>query len=911
MRDTRPHILVACVIAVVLLIGSHRSLQNALTDLRFVWFPLDASAITVLVAIDPPSIDKMGAWPWPRERHGELIEQLTRAGASDIVLDIDFSAPSNPVSDAAFAAALNRAGQSVVLPTFKQWVRTGDQRLIHINRPWPEFERESWSALVNVAVEPDGLVRRYPFGEPLDGQFVPSVGALIAGKYETAAPPLWIDFSIRADSIPMVSYADVLRGESAALQKLKGKKVLVGGTAIELGDRISVPNGQIMPGPLLQLLAAESIIQDRILRPVPGAATAGLVLLALLMALLWRRRSVAARVAGLVAFAVVAEAAATLLQVKYAVILETALWQIAISAYLVAVALDEIDFRTLLGGVAERRFQRIAMSLGDGLVCTDRSGLVTVWNPGARELFGYRDDEMLGQPLARILETNGAPFSIAEQHFGKAVEAIGRVLELDGRRKDGSAFPIEATISRWEGTDGHQYGALLRDVSARKREAERVRYLAEHDTLTDLANRYALYEHLRKVLTAAKEQQRQIALLVLDLDKFKQINDNHGHASGDRLLCDVAQRLGMIVEKGDVVARLSGDEFAIVIGGDDVPERARRLAERISLTFRKIAFFIEEREIRINASIGVATYPDYGSTVDELFGNADLALYRAKSAGRGRHVFFEHSLREEVEKRAHLEAELAGAIDNKELELFYQPQVALKDGRLAGAEVLIRWRHPHRGLLPPAEFMAVIDSSPMSSPVANWVLEAACRQGRAWCDLGHRVRLGVNLSPSQLQAGDLAATVAAALERTGFAPELLELEVTENILLSDDDITRDTFRRIRELGVHIVFDDFGTGYASLTYLKKFALNGLKIDQSFVRGLGGNSDDAAIVGSTVSLGKMLGLHIVAEGIESAAVAEVLRTMGCDEGQGYHFGAPMPAGDFAQKFLTAKAATGVAA
>ena len=362
----RPHILVACVIAVVLLIGSHRTLQNALTDLRFVGFPREASATTVLVAIDPPSIDKMGAWPWPRERHGELIEQLTRAGASDIVFDIDFSAPSNPVSDAAFAKALNLAGKSVVLPTFKQWSGTRDQRTVHINRPWPEFEKASWSALVNVAVEPDGLVRRYPFGEPLDGQFVPSVGALIAGKYETTAPPLWIDFSIRADSIPMMPYVDVLHGEPAALQKLKGKKVLIGGTAIELGDRISVPNGQIMPGPLLQLLAAEAIIQNRVLRPISGATAVGLVLLALLMALLWRRRSVAVRVAGLVVVAIAAEAAATVLQVKYAVILETALWQIAICAYLVAVALDEIDFRTLLGGVAERRFQRIACRSATG-----------------------------------------------------------------------------------------------------------------------------------------------------------------------------------------------------------------------------------------------------------------------------------------------------------------------------------------------------------------------------------------------------------------------------------------------------------------------------------------------------------------------------------------------------------------
>jgi diguanylate cyclase (GGDEF)-like protein len=460
-------------------------------------------------------------------------------------------------------------------------------------------------------------------------------------------------------------------------------------------------------------------------------------------------------------------------------------------------------------------------------------------------------------------------------------------------------------VSRWEGAEGHQYGCLLRDISARKREAERVRYLAEHDTLTDLANRHALYEHLQAVLVQAKEQQHQVALLVLDLDKFKHVNDSYGHACGDQILCDVAQRLSSLVEKNDLAARLSGDEFAIVIGGDDVAARARRLAELISLAFRRISFFVDERELRINASIGIAIYPEYGLTVDELFGNADLALYRAKAAGRGRHVFFERAIRQEVEQRARLETELTRAIEDKELELFYQPQVSLKDGRLVGAEALIRWRHPHRGLLPPAEFLPVILNSAMSSRVATWVMDTACRQGRAWCELGHRIRLGVNLAPSQFQVGDLAADVAAVLDRTGFPPELLELEVTENILLADDDTTRDTFRRIQKLGVHIVFDDFGTGYASLTYLKRFALNGLKIDQSFVRELGGNADDAAIVGTTISLGKMLGLHLVAEGIESAAVAELLKSMGCDEGQGYHFGMPMPAAEFTEKLLTATA------
>ena len=250
--------------------------------------------------------------------------------------------------------------------------------------------------------------------------------------------------------------------------------------------------------------------------------------------------------------------------------------------------------------------------------------------------------------------------------------------------------------------------------------------------------------------------------------------------------------------------------------------------------------------------------------------------------------------------------ELAGAIERNELELYFQPQVTLKDGKLAGAESLIRWRHPERGVVPPAEFMPIVNSSPMSDRIAQWVLKTACRQGRLWEQQGHGIRVGVNLSPSQLQSGDLPATVDAVLKDTGFSPTLLELEVTEDILLEDDESARKTFRRIQDLGVRIAFDDFGTGYASLTYLKKFPLDRLKIDKSFVRELRAISDDAAIVGCTISLGKLLHLKVIAEGIENADTAILLHTMGCEEGQGYHFGPPMPAAEFERRFLEGRAA-----
>jgi len=888
--------------------GMHNALQSAITDMRFGWFPRQASGNVVLVAIDSPSIEKIGVWPWPRRLHAELIDRLESAGASDIVFDVDFSSQSDPAFDRAFADALQRAGGSVVLPTFKQLVADRENGTsTHVNRPLPEFGKHAWSAVVNVPLEPDGLVRRYSFGETLDGVFVPSVGALLASRYERKQRPLQIDFSISADSLPTVSYVDVLRGDPGVLKIFKNKKVIIGATALELGDRFNVPNGRVIPGPVLQMLAAESILQNRVLRASSAGITlGGLGFIVLLKMLLWSRISAGLRFVALVGIAGAAEVGAILLQAKLPVIVDTSLWLTAIAAYLAALALDEIDFRGLLGKIAEKRFHKIAMSLGDGLVCSDQDSLITVWNPGAVAIFGYQPAEMIGQPLDRICALrdgagNLAPFSILELPLGALQVSGGKVLELEGRRKNSEVFPLEACFSEWQGVDGLQYGAVMRDISVRKREAERIRYLAEHDTLTGLANRNKLHERLGATLAEAEAKQREVALLMMDLDKFKQINDTLGHACGDQLLCGVAERLSALAEGDCLVARLSGDEFAIVVSGADAVDRAKELAERISLALSESPFTVDVRQLRVSGSIGVATFPRDCATADELLGNADLALYQAKAAGRGGYVLFERGLRAELESRLALEAALARAAEQHEFEMFYQPQVSLETGKLVGAEALIRWRHPDRGVVAPDDFMPVVNGSSISDGIALWVLETVCRQGHQWQQKGFDIRLGVNLSLSQFQSGDLAATVDAVLQDTGFSPSLLELEVTEGILLEDDERALAIFDRIQDLGVGIAFDDFGTGFASLTYLKKFPLDRLKIDKSFVQNLRADSDDMAIVGATIGLGKLLGLSVIAEGIQDRATADLLGSKGCEEGQGYYFGRPMPAAEFEQRFL----------
>jgi len=907
VKQARLHLLVVFVVGVVWLTAMHDVLQNALADMRFGFVTRPASGSVVVVAIDPPSIEKVGTWPWPRSLHGQLIEELESAGVTDIGFDVDFSSPSVPAADDAFLAALKKAGGSIVLPVFKQKVaNTGSGPGIHINRPVQAFAENAWLALVNVGTERDGVVRRYPFGATVDGNVLPSMAAMIAGSAKVHDSSFWIDFGIRADTIPVVSYADVLRGNPSVLRALRNKKVIVGGTAVELGDRFTTPHGRIISGPVVQALAAESILQGRDLQRLSDVfAFPGIALLVLCMAATWRRLPPGGRAALLLGLVAGIEAGAALLQAKLPLVLDTSLLDVAIAAYLVVIALDEIDFRGMLSRIADRRFERIAMSLGDGLICADHAGRITLWNPGAEAIFGYAPQDMIGRAVDDIFVADAAGakrFSLLAVSKAQLQAAGGQLIELTGQRRNGMRFALEACLSGWQGAEGFQYGVLLRDISERKREAEKIRYLAEIDTLTGLPNRNTLHQHLTAALADSQFDDGKVAVLQIDLDGFKEINDLLGHGYGDQVLIAVGEQLKALAGDDGFLARLGGDEFAIVVGGRGAAERADALASKILETFKQGPMPVGGRELVVGASIGIVVYPEDGATTQELLGNVDLALHSAKAEGRGRHEFFHGQLRKDLEARLSLEAEIKRAAENKEFELFYQPQIDLRDGRLVGAEALIRWRHPTRGLVSPGDFIPVVNASPLAHDVGCWVLAAACIQGRAWQERGHHVRIAVNLSPIQLQSGDLSAVVSAVLQATGFSPSLLELEVTEDIVLADEQRALKNFRELQALGVRLAFDDFGTGYAGLSYLKKFPLNVLKIDRGFVAGLCQSADDMAIVAATVTMSRQLGLKVIAEGIEDQGTAEALSMLGCDEGQGFLYGKPMPAPEFEQRFLS---------
>ena len=547
----------------------------------------------------------------------------------------------------------------------------------------------------------------------------------------------------------------------------------------------------------------------------------------------------------------------------------------------------------------QTRFEHIADTSPDAIVCADAQGRVSFWSAAAERLFGHTVAQALGQPLAILVPERmsggheGDLRQIARNDPGRLVD---RTVELIARHRDGGEFPVELSLSRWEENGRAAFGAIVRDVRERRASEERLFRLVHLDQLTGLTNRTIALSRAG----AAIEDAGTATILMLDLDGFKEVNDVLGHAAGDTVLRVAAQRLLTCVGPGETVSRLGGDEFALVLPGVGDPLRAIVTAEAVLHALAE-PFHVEGQTLRLGASVGIAVAPAHGEEANELFACADMALYRAKAEGRRRYHLYTPALREATTRRRRCQDALHRAVERGEFVLFYQPQVRLSDGALVGAEALIRWQHPERGVLAPAAFLEVLEAGPEAALVGDWVLRTACAQAQAWRSLGTPgFRIGVNLFAAQFRRGDLAERVQATLAGTGLPATALELEITETIVLRHDAAVAAALEELRAIGVGIAFDDYGTGYASLSLLKRFPLTRLKIDRSFVTGMASSQQDATIIRAILQLGRGFGLAVIAEGIETVAEHERLRTKGCEEGQGYLFGKPMPPEAFARRF-----------
>jgi diguanylate cyclase (GGDEF)-like protein/PAS domain S-box-containing protein len=556
-------------------------------------------------------------------------------------------------------------------------------------------------------------------------------------------------------------------------------------------------------------------------------------------------------------------------------------------------ALRESEAGRKLSEERSRLAWEVFESSRECIMITDAEGTIVSVNRAFTAITGYTAEEVLGQN-PRLLKSGHQSAEFYRDLWKTLLERGCWQGELWNRRKNGEVYAEWLSISTVYGADGgptHFIG-VASDITKTKRTEEYIRHLAYFDALTGLANRTLLREKLAEALANARRHGTEVSILFIDLDHFKTVNESLGHSLGDRLLKIVADRLRSLVKDTDTVARLGGDEFSLMLT-ETGQDAAAGVAQRIFGLFEH-PITLDSHTLHVAVSIGISIYPKDGEDAESLLRYADAALYRAKESGRKVFHFFHPEMNEAARERLTLEVELRQAVARREFELHYQPQVELAGHRLVGLEALLRWHHPELGSVSPAKFIPIAENNGLIVEIGAWVLREACRQIKTWRDRGLvGVPVSVNVSAVQIRNGNLMQTLRDILEESGLPGTALELEVTESLMIQDTELILGQFRALKTLGVSVSIDDFGTGYSNLSYLKRFPIDKLKIDRSFVRDIVGNPDDAAIAHAVVSMGRSLRLKVIAEGVENEPQADILRKMGCDEGQGYLFARPMPA------------------
>lgn len=541
----------------------------------------------------------------------------------------------------------------------------------------------------------------------------------------------------------------------------------------------------------------------------------------------------------------------------------------------------------------EQLLRKIIETEPECVKLVDVEGNILEVNPAGLAMLQSSDpSEIVGQSILEFV----APEFKSRFHavMRRVISGEPAVLEMEVIGSKGRKRRVESHAAPLYGPDGRVSSLLMvmRDISERANAESQVHYLAHYDLLTGLPNRALYRDRLLQAMAQAKRTSTLVAVMFMDIDHFKDVNDSLGHAIGDQLLKEIAQRIRACVRETDTVARFGGDEFGLIQTNLNTVEGTADLADRLIKEIGQ-PFHIEGHEIHTAASIGVTIYPFDDHKAEEILKNADMAMYKAKREGRGRYQFYIAELNKIIQQRTAIERDLRTALQKDQLRLHYQPQLDLTTGQVVGVEALLRWQHPERGDISPVEFIPVAESTGLIMPIGEWVLRTACQQARAWQDAGlPPVRVAINLSAVQFRHKNLHETITQALSDSSLDPRWLEIELTESLIMKDVRTTIDTLQHLHELGVQISIDDFGTGYSSLSYLTRFPISKIKLDKSFVRDVD-KKDGAAIAHTVITLGHSLNMKVMAEGVETVEQLRFLREHGCNEVQGYYFGRPMPA------------------
>ncbi len=882
----------------------------------------------VIVAIDERSLQYLGRWPWSRQTHARLVDRATRYGAQSIALDILFAEPETPdrAADLELAGALAASGR-VVLPVAPARLSEGGPlgevqpipslssaaaRLGHVDTPldldgvargtflhaglgapvWPSFA-------LATAQTGDGGDANLP-GEPRARNITVNSGTWVGERY------ILVPFSGPTGTYRTLSYVDVLDDDGTAAL-LRHKFVLVGPTAIGLAPALATPlsgKSQPMSGVEFEANVLGALLGKTWIERIDATPRLlGVIALAFLPLFAYRKLEPPA------ALLVCTLALASIFFLSLALV-RLGIW-IAPAPALAALALGYLLWSWRRLGATRRAIllqlesdRATLNSVGDAVIRTDADGRIRYMNPVAERLSGVALEGARERDFREVFEPAG-PVDLMQvnrilRRRRARDDSERRSTQFALRDRTSVTRSVQLTVTHVSDARGRADGMVLAltDVTPMVQLTQKLSHLAMHDHLTSLPNRLLLIDRVNLAITHASRNNQLLAVLFVDLDGFKRINDSLGHSGGDEVLKQMAQRLLAVGRSGDTIARWGGDEFVIVM--DDLEREeiivgiARKILARIAEPF-----FYQEEEVFLTASIGIALYPRDATDGETLLKNADATMYRVKRQAPNGFRFYSEEMNHSTREHLALENAMRYAVKRHEFDLYYQPQIDLSSGRVTGAESLIRWRNPKRGLLHPASFLSIAEECGLIDEIGLWAMTEACVQARTWSEQGLSINVAINVSPRQILRTGMVSTVENVLRESRVDPARITLEIIETAVLHDIERLQVILGDLKTLGIHISIDDFGTGFSSLTHIKRFPIDEVKIDQSFVRGITTDPNDAAITQAVISMAHGMGIKVIAEGVETEGQLAFLRDRHCDEWQGFLFAHPLPARDFAAR------------
>ena len=857
----------------------------------------------VIVAIDDASLTKLGHWPWSRAIHARLIDQLTAVNVAAVAMDILFMEPDriHPENDQLLASAIRRNGR-VIMPVLTS---IQDQQFV-ITKPLPEIaDAAAQLAHVNIQFDSQGIVRKLDLEMNLNnGEVLPAMSLALSkqnGKYNpsfiSGLENILINFSGPPGHFQHVSYVDVLQKKDVQ-QKLQGKTIFIGMTASGLGSRIATPVSnklQLMSGIEFQANAFSTIQSGRIVQAMQWV---GYLLISILLiappVFIFRCIRPSYALILLLVFSMLTILTSLLLlnnllqwfsplPILICQVLSYPLWS--------KQQLEQLEHSLFK---AHEKSTATLNAIGEAVVTTDHKNCITFMNPAAEIMFDRPLAVVKQQAFSELFQvlddTSFELIGIEKLTTANKNTEVQAIRNLQGKE-----IAVHITSSMMHDEKKRSIGVVyaFNDLSEIIRVHQKIAFVATHDSLTKLPNRVLLQDRLQQAIIKAKRETLSFALLFIDLDGFKKINDAMGHDCGDVLLQTVANRLRNWVRKSDTISRWGGDEFIILLENLALPSDAADVAGKIIASLSSVVL-LNQQEVFVTPSIGISLYPDDGVHAAELIAKSDTAMYNVKKHGKNNYCFYSHKLENQAKEKLLLETELRKAIDASEFEMYYQPQIDISSNQLIGAEALIRWNHPQKGLIAPDKFIPLAEEIGLMVRLGEWIIENVCLQLNTWKTQGFKpIKVAINLSAQQFVDKDLVSIISREIKKHDLAPELIQVEITESMMLQDIEQVIKILTDLKSAGISIAIDDFGTGYSSLEYLKRLPIDKLKIDKSFIDHVLHDPDDASIVQAVIALGHNMNMQIIAEGVENELQANFLQDKNCDFAQGYFYSKAVPA------------------